>query len=114
MKTPQIPALDGMTPLGLTQKTQGHTKGPWEIGQGLETIENMDGEAICNMHSSTAFQIGLDLEANARLIAAAPELLEAVREYLALLKSDYMGSKGWLSPEGPRIEALIAKAEGRG
>lgn len=60
-----------------------HTPGPWDISRcdqsGLKTY------AIHNEHFSIArisgsHEIGLTLEANAKLIAAAPEMLEALKK----------------------------------
>ena len=67
-----------------------HTPGPWvvrTIDQSLATVETQDGEyIICN-----AAQLRWDdwktehaeRKANARLIAAAPELLEALQRLSA-------------------------------
>ena len=55
-----------------------HTKGKWEVGhrEHYKTIHS-NGIPIANL-------IGNDREANARLIAAAPELLEALKEMIKL------------------------------
>jgi hypothetical protein len=62
-----------------------HTPGPWQAEQddvpydgGFETwCVNADGAGICMMDCPKD-----DMEANARLIAAAPDLLEALEEVL--------------------------------
>lgn len=50
-----------------------HTPGPWAVSLGMRTIQVIAG--------SFRLAIGIDkeAEANARLIAAAPELLEALK-----------------------------------
>jgi len=52
-----------------------HTLGPWKITKGAsnELIEQQDGPLICFAASNNP-----DTRANARLIAAAPDLLEAL------------------------------------
>lgn len=62
-----------------------HTKGPWATGQGMfDAILAHDDSLICRL-SSVDYRTGQQLNrsngedlANARLIAAAPELLEAL------------------------------------
>lgn len=85
-------------------KTAKHTPGPWEI------VDARDGIAIIR---ATHLQITVDHRENfgpaqpdAKLIAAAPELLDALREVLA-----YMPDTG--SPELlKQIRAAIRKATG--
>ena len=102
-----------------TQAT--HTKGPWHTGQG-----NGEGSIFCEsgrmrlesggttLYPVCAISRGWDEgedAANARLIAAAPDLLEALREM----------AEHWppQKPESPAFMAYInamsaiAKAEGR-
>ena len=68
-----------------------HTKGPWELIlnydnnlkgsiKGRHTIKDSDGWNIARIWESAP-----NAEANARLIAAAPELLEALRHIEAEL-----------------------------
>lgn len=88
-----------------------HTPGPWHVGRkqnhggttSAERIVSEDGEAICaelSWHD--------DGEANARLIAAAPELLEMLER-----------CEMWLStaPDGRAMQracqAVITKATGK-
>lgn len=60
-------------------------------------------EPVCALHSSDA-----DHQANARLISAAPDLLEAAR--IALLNYERSGIAG--NADGIALRAAIAKATG--
>lgn len=101
-----------------------HTPGPWWVFQpgendpckGVESAslsivlygEDPDGDR--GVKGSTQEE----RDANAYLIAAAPELYAIAREYFALLKSDYQGEDG-RDLTGGRIaivEAILAKARG--
>lgn len=58
-----------------TQQTK-FTPGPWDfVGGGSRWIRNRQGFEIC--------QVSRPCEANARLIASAPELLGALRDMVA-------------------------------
>ena len=94
-----------------------HTEGPWAIGkvnQGtvagsipvatpdyMESYRN--GQLICSVYGTASFS-----NANARLIAAAPELLEAL--------TDCVEHMHWTQPQGEaalkKAKAVIAKATG--
>lgn len=96
-----------------------HTPGPWVAGlndvpyAGLDfecwTVDGPDG-GICTVDSSVD-----EREANARLIAAAPELLEALQELasevatagLSLALLDRLDASHF------KARAAIAKARGR-
>ena len=71
---------------------QKHTKGPWVIGNRYtdQGVYTPDGELVANTHGSQRNfnrdeQIAIQ-DANARLIAAAPELLEALEKTLERLE----------------------------
>jgi protein-disulfide isomerase-like protein with CxxC motif len=74
--TPQVPALAGMTPLGL--KPSAPEKAKWHIGvrqpSSDKFIYGSKGEEIADCDMKTNFPD--ENLANARLIAHAPELLE--------------------------------------
>jgi len=58
-----------------------HTPGPWESGLDFEnavTAPSLDDSPIATTHNFTGYDDGQQ-EANARLIAAAPQLLEELR-----------------------------------
>lgn len=96
------------------------TPGPWRIVNDYE-IFGVTGEIGVINHSSLNAQAFAD----ARLIAAAPQLLEACKAVLDLL--DRLAGDGavqWLRPPycaagvhesaSERLEAVIAQAEGGG
>ncbi len=66
-----------------------HTPGPWaanDDGLVLGNLDNYEGEAplVCTCGSADDFNMEPDLHlANARLIASAPEMLEALRAMVA-------------------------------
>jgi hypothetical protein len=77
-----------------TMTTQAkHTPGPWaanDDGLVLGNLDNYEGEAplVCTCGSADDFNMEPDLHlANARLIAAAPDLLAALRA-IAGMKCD--------------------------
>ena len=92
-----------------------HTKGPWSatrwaIGDGwrvhvLHTADNDVHDAICDLDT---WQSDDQTEANARLIAAAPELLEACNRCLDFINIHHTGTM-----LREMLETAIAKAEGR-
>jgi len=104
-----------------------HTPGPWvvrepcpieraeDLAEGIppneqeltEVYSGDDGDQVCYVMNTTVCEA-----ANARLIAAAPEMLAALRELVHYDEgSSEQGSYGYevLS----RCKAVIAKAEGR-
>jgi hypothetical protein len=112
-----------------TQAT--HTKGPWHTGQG-----NGEGSIFCEsgrmrlesggttLYPVCAISRGWDEgedAANARLIAAAPDLLEALRGLIDQLEAAGIHIPGedsgqWHGAEGisfSRAIEAITKAEGR-
>ena len=100
-------------------KTQAaHTPGPWEVyeqedgSDSIRTIKNeinqpryvvIPDQGICGKDVGQA-------EANARLIAAAPDLLEAVKRLIKDLEPAYM--PGSIPGSIEAGCAAIAKAEG--
>jgi len=93
---------------GLTdQENRGprHTLGPWEVdAQNKDAITILNNQAIVAV-TNTRFR---NYEANARLIAAAPELLEALRP-LAYL-ADILQDGHVLNFQGAYITAEQAQA----
>lgn len=96
-------------------KTQKHTPGPWHIGLQGGIYQNKTGAQVCIYDMATNFDD--ENLANARLIAAAPELLAALELAESALCEIY-GEGGPLeSCERPfalhnQIVAAIQKAKG--
>jgi hypothetical protein len=89
-------------------KTHTHTPGPWRIDSktrfGDYTIAAGESVKTCEFIAKT------QSEANARLIAASPELLEIVKAYRNLLRT-MASTEGELATFA-HIESVLAKAEG--
>lgn len=93
-----------------------HTPGPWHqshrhCGCGMYNTQvyTADGETIATLHwypkpKDENGSIGTYREANARLIAAAPDLLEALEEIVTISDRDH---DAW-----ERARAAVAKAKG--
>ena len=78
----------------------GHTKGPWKAYETeVYFANNAGGLSVAGCP---------DAEANARLIAAAPELLEAPEEMLV----NYADCLPGESPKIDKARAAIDKAKG--
>lgn len=99
-----------------------HTPGPWSVIDNNWDFSSVYGPDDCliaevQIHSSVTEENQHELEpvkeANARLIAAAPELLSALKMAQVWLKMALV----WLDADGrfdmQGINAAIAKAEGR-
>lgn len=100
----------------------GHTPGPWEVAEPGEVDEHY---AVLDGFGHTASVYGYPEEAaaalsNARLIAAAPELLKTLRFVLPVLEN--AARRGTIGSDGVNLELeaarevadAIAQAEGRG
>lgn len=91
----------------------GHTPGPWEVvGGGYPGVLHVKGPPLPITIVTSALDIdfagSLEREANARLIAAAPELLEAL---LGMIVS-YELEASPLNPALLKARAVLAKATG--
>jgi selenophosphate synthetase-related protein len=89
-----------------------HTPGPWDVYAG----KMKNGDRIINDGEGTPVAYAADyneyakddqVDANARLIAAAPDLLEAAQDALTAFQSGRNGSAAMVL-----LAAAIAKAEG--
>jgi hypothetical protein len=95
-----------------------HTPGPWEIGVGISNlgvleVRSKKGIVAHVAGNDSAHQSGSKIKANeckanTLLIAAAPDLLEALEE---LLSADQMMASYQSSVE--KAEAAIARATGQ-
>ncbi len=83
-----------------------HTPGPWSYLSGTSTCEKIigaDGIVVADPWWSRSVE---EVDANARLIAASPELLEV----LQVIAADSRWTSG--EPLLMQVRAAIAKAEG--
>src|SRR5215813_7422945 len=91
-----------------------HTPGPWAVyrhdGSNRLDIMAADGDGEGGWIAHDISSPGTEREANARLIAAAPEMLEALREVTKQL-AWYAGHKPELTE---RARALLARVDGGG
>jgi hypothetical protein len=86
--------------------TTKHTPGPWVIGKrdhDVVMVDTASGTAICDVYGESD-----DRPANARLIAAAPDLLAALED---IARGDYSDPLCMKTPE-QRAREAIAKAKG--
>ena len=101
-----------------------YTKGPWkaELGEVYEVRDAEDGRIciITNLrgrHGLGGRRADGESASNARLIAAAPELLEALKEMVFVYADQERGYDYFLGKHVPTVlktaKAAIAKAEGR-
>ena len=89
-----------------------HTPGPWtpEFGEAYRVRAQQDGGQVAIMmnlkgqHGMAGRRTGEEVAANARLIAAAPDLLEALKTMLAIWEDG--------SDAADKARAAIAKAGG--
>lgn len=103
-----------------------HTPGPWHVGQhgGLTvSVDTADGRSLTELWARSRASEHLDeAEANARLIAAAPELLDLLRHFCEALNlsdvehPDFRDSGAdvmehlWF--KGSEARALLARIDG--
>lgn len=93
--------------------SRSHTPGPWIAHP--EGVKDADGKPACNrIYIGIAAEDGEDLghiefsEANARLIAAAPQLLEALQDAMQYLQHHLPESA--LAPHRAAIAAATGEA----
>jgi hypothetical protein len=111
-----LAAPSGPVPSALTVDAPLHTPGSWRFIQRRNVLQDeigVRGQAVCTVwtrHTPAIREQGVESmpwpegEANARLIAAAPELLQALQD---ILDTGFAGG-----PQGKRARAAIAKATG--
>jgi hypothetical protein len=96
--------------------TTQHTPGPWRVGDAAHTIfgpKQADGSLAVTIASVAGNARVEDYRANARLIAAAPDLLAALKAVSAIAEHgpSVVDALGFQNVRA--IRAAIAKAEGR-
>lgn len=98
-----------------TTTKAAHTPGPWHVYENCPAFDNSDVIFSAHVDDAIVCSIGGDLvgeKANARLIAAAPDLLDSLENLL-----DYLDAHDWGTvPSGGKTEtdarAAIQKAKG--
>lgn len=110
----------GRTPMKNTQK---HTQGPWRSNYPQITAQGSMALTVAvvlsrednNPRADSAAKTKTEAEANAHLIAAAPDLLEEARLSITYLELS-LNSHDYLTTleheRLARLRALVAKAEG--
>lgn len=97
--------------------TTKHTPGPWEIIEDavIEIIPVDTGDVIAYVEQAGYNRD--EVQANAYLIAAAPELLKMMKETLVEMEELSNEETKWISFIGrtnsKKLRSVIAKAEGR-
>ncbi len=108
----------------------GHTPGPWHVaGERGEWVNDSREMNVCRLNATVSVEPDGKVRddgpkshgANAHLIAAAPELLDACREALEFLREDLEdgdpsvddAAMRELMDVGGLLWTAIAKAEGR-
>lgn len=95
--------------------TATHTPGPWKVYHPISTAESLgidaaSGESVVVWGERHEGIIGERREANARLIAAAPELLEALRFCIPALEWSVANSPSAVRRSSARSDLEIARA----
>lgn len=89
--------------------TQKHTPGPWEVRDSVDVYSG--GRHVCDCSGAdSVLHVGLENAANARLIAAAPDLLEALDDVTAALESVLAHFEGEMSPHDSAQRRLMCNA----
>lgn len=95
------------------RKKAEHTPGPWKFEDEYVRVEIGEdkGEPIADPYCRPTSETNPgEMEANARLIASAPELLEALGSAVSMLEGLGMDDGG--NPDMDALRAAIAKAKG--
>lgn len=86
-----------------------HTPGPWRLNRRFcFNVEDQNGRTIARINFD--HETYDEAMANARLIAAAPDLLAATEAALALLQADIPDN--WRDRVCGQLQTAIAKARG--
>ena len=104
----------------MTIATATHTPGPWIVDRDMRGIGNAPVIGVVTSDHRAVANCGTYGEANARLIAAAPELLAALRELADIGEAGVIERRETGKPTWGALDAIqtiaraaIAKATGR-
>ena len=89
-----------------------HTPGPWEANGVLVVASNDSFRTLFECKPLTMTLSVEECEANAHLIAAAPELLEACKEALNYVQGHNNDEQYYTPRIERKLEQAIAKAQG--
>jgi len=94
-----------------------HTPGPWTVSERFNPNDSLRMVVGGPMDAWIAKTTGSHSEDNARLIAAAPEMLEALQLAAPILNEvGYIGQSNWTDEQITKafhaVRAAIAKATG--
>ena len=110
-------ASDAMSAL-IKAKPKKHTPGPWRVGQGGDSLPRIYGksnsEPICQFGDGIdeAQRVLKNWKANARLIAAAPELLAKLEVCASVFNADPIDPmKAFIAIEQAKAVIALAKGE---
>lgn len=96
--------------------TGKHTPGPWRnMTNQVETMPDKGGAVICEvfaLEGEDRHALGVEADANARLIAAAPELLDVCEIALGVFAWARDHGAQNIEPIADMARAAIAKATG--
>ena len=91
-----------------------HTPGPWNLDKRQEKLMGANGQSIVVWNSGLSFGNRTEeAEANARLIAAAPELLAALKKAYAFAVQQSRAPQDPADALTLEIIEAIVRAEGR-
>ena len=104
--------------MAMRERAAGHTPGPWRVHLDAVLVQRCDEDGTfssaivdCETGSSPSMPQG-EREANARLIAAAPELLEAARGIVDGIDDTRPNFIPLMGNRVAHLREAIAKAEG--
>ena len=96
-----------------------YTKGPWKIGDDIQQPEicTQDGKIRIAIIAISGFGVSEEHDANAQLIASAPELLEACKTIFSDAINHQHRFNNKMFPNRAdaiyKLERAITKAEGK-
>ena len=95
-----------------------HTPGPWEVAGSVIVLPNFPHDDICEVFNELDHTVTIPMDqarANAHLIAAAPEMLEALEEcvlgFERCMKAGHCGQE-FIDIKLAPAKAAIRKAKG--